>query len=109
MTGQLGDGTNNVYSRVPVQVSGLTCGCHTGFQQGYVIIIVRLRMVWRCVGGGNGRRTARGRQYSGDSVIPVQVSGLSEGVTAISAGRSFIAVQLWVVRRCVGVSMKTDS
>lgn len=88
--GQLGDGTNSA-SSVPVQVSGLTSGV-TSISAGYGHACAVVAGSAKCWGSqtsffgalGNGVDANNDGNYD-DSSVPVQVSGLTAGVTAISA------------------------
>ncbi len=88
--GQLGNGSNTI-SSTPVQVSGLTSGV-TAISAGYGHTCAVVSGAAKCWGSqasffgalGNGVDANADGNYD-DSNVPVQVSGLTSGVTAISA------------------------
>ncbi len=90
-SGQLGDGTTND-SHVPVQVVGLTAGV-TAISVGYGHTCAVASGAAKCWGSqmtffgalGNGVDANNDGNYDNSSV-PVQVTGLTTGVTSISAG-----------------------
>lgn len=89
-SGQLGNGSNTV-SATPVQVTGLTSGV-TAISAGYGHACAAVSGAAKCWGSqasffgalGNGV-DGNGDDNFDDSSVPVQVSGLTSGVTAISA------------------------
>ena len=83
--GQLGNGVDQPFSTVPVQVSGLTgvtAIAANGGANGYALLSDHTVWAW-----GFGGRGGLGTGSTADSTVPVQVSGLT-GVTAIGGGGS---------------------
>lgn len=91
--GQLGNGSNAV-SSTPVQVTGLASGV-TAISAGYGHTCAVVSGAAKCWGSqasffgalGNGVDAKADGNYD-DSNVPVQVSGLTSGVTAISANQT---------------------
>ncbi|MFN8489904.1 MAG: hypothetical protein U0350_20125 [Caldilineaceae bacterium] len=81
--GQLGNG-NTIDSGLPVDVSGLSSGVTAiSTRNDYTCIVTNSNGV-KCWGANDYAQLGNGKR--GNSGIPVDVSGLSSGVTAIHAG-----------------------
>ena len=98
--GQLGDGTT-ISSPNPVQVSGLTSGATSvsvGFDSACAVTAAAAVECW-----GNNVRGQLGDGTNTQSSVPVQVVGLTSGMSTVSVGTEFAcALSLAGEARCWG-------
>ncbi len=86
LLGQLGDGNTGTSSGAPVDVQGLSSGV-TAISVGRSHTCAVVNGGAKCW-GNNGNGELGNNNAGTDSAVPVDVQGLSSGVTAISAGDS---------------------
>ncbi len=98
--GRLGDGTTRIESNMPVQVVGLDSGV-TAISVGTGHSCAVVSGAAKCWGDNYEGELGIGQKY-GWSNTPVQVLGLEQGVSAISAGFASTCAVVFGAARCWG-------
>ena len=93
MRGQNGDGTQ-IASMTPVQVTGLTTGVAAVSAGAWHTCALLTTGSVKCWGEGSSGQLGDNSNSSTQRTTPVQVTGLTSGVTAISAGAEFTCALL---------------